>query len=80
MASLSNSVQEEDKSIVNIGGIPAKILTGVVDCEVLLYLFTPRLKAANSLLDLNHLLCHSHVEYGRETPLQHRSNGHIASQ
>ena len=58
---------------VNIGGISAKILTNVVDCEVPLLLSTPSLKAANSQLDFVNDVIHM---YGRDIPLQHTSNGH----
>ena len=58
---------------VNIGGMQARILTDVVDCEIPLLLSTPSLKAANSQLDFVNDTIHM---YGRDIPLQHTSNGH----
>ena len=58
---------------VNIGGMQARILTDVVDCEIPFLLSTPSLKAANSQLDFVNDTIHM---YGRDIPLQHTSNGH----
>ena len=58
---------------VDIGGLPAKILTDVVDCEIPLLLSTPSLKAANSQLDFVNDVINM---YGRTIPLQHTSSGH----